>query len=50
LADEFAMRRADLTTFVDRETFIAGVAKNPDRTNQDPWKLLAWVNETIGQT
>jgi len=35
LADEFAMRRADLTTFVDRETFIAGVAESPARINED---------------
>jgi hypothetical protein len=35
LADEFAMRRADLTTFVDRETFIAGVAKSSDRSTED---------------
>ena len=35
LADEFAMRRADLTTFVDRGTFIAGVAESPARINED---------------
>jgi hypothetical protein len=35
LADEFATRHADLTTFVARGAFIAGVAKSPDRTNED---------------
>ena len=35
LADEFAMRRADLSTFIDRPTFIAGVAKSQERTNED---------------
>jgi hypothetical protein len=88
LADEFAMRRGDLTTFVDRGSFIAHVAASPNRitedldivlqtstvavvrctiamtkdgipgrydnvrlftraSERDPWKLLAWVNETI---
>jgi hypothetical protein len=88
LADEFAMRRADLTTFVDRGSFIAHVASSPGRitedldiilqtstvavvrctitttkdgvpgrfdnvrlfvraSERDPWKLLAWANETV---
>ena len=41
LAEEFAMRRADLTTFVDRETFIAGVEKSPARVNEDLDIVLA---------
>ena len=55
LADEFAMRRADLTTFVDRETFIAGVAESPARSNEDldvvlQTSTLAVVRCTVATT
>jgi hypothetical protein len=35
LADEFAMRRADLATFMGRAAFIAGVAESPARSTED---------------
>jgi NAD(P)-dependent dehydrogenase (short-subunit alcohol dehydrogenase family) len=48
LADEFATRHADLTTFVARGAFIAGVAKSPDRavrfgTPEQVAELVRWL-------
>ena len=54
LAPVFAMRRGDLSTILDRPTFLAGVVESPPRATEDFEILLetpslAIVRSTVAQ-